>query len=209
MATAAVTNTFVTATPALAAEVNTNFSNLVDFLNNSVIHKDGTKAMTSSFDAGSNKVINLAAGTSGTDAVNKTQLDGVVINTANIANDAVIGSKILDGQITASKIGDGNITTAKLASVSVTADKMALSNLTQAGNNVVSCTSGVSTYISYPIAYSSPPIITVSSADYSIGPFVATIWTRDAFQFAIYVFDTRTNAAYTGPFNVMWIAHSA
>lgn len=46
MATASVTNTFVDATIAEASEVNTNFSDLVTFLNGSVVHVDGSKAMT-------------------------------------------------------------------------------------------------------------------------------------------------------------------
>lgn len=46
MATAAVTHTMVTLTTALASEVNTNFSDLVAFLNGSALHKDGAVAMT-------------------------------------------------------------------------------------------------------------------------------------------------------------------
>lgn len=46
MATAAVTHTFTAGTAAQAAQVNTNFSDLVSFLNNSVVHKDGSVAMT-------------------------------------------------------------------------------------------------------------------------------------------------------------------
>lgn len=82
MATASVTNTFVAGTAAEAAEVNTNFTNLVTFLNNSVVHQDGSKAMTANFDAGTNKIVNLTAGTAATDAVNKTQLDAAVNNSA-------------------------------------------------------------------------------------------------------------------------------
>lgn len=78
MATASVTNTFVAGTAAEAAEVNTNFTNLVTFLNNSVVHRDGSKAMTANFDAGSNKIVNLTAGTDATDAVNKTQMDTAI-----------------------------------------------------------------------------------------------------------------------------------
>jgi len=77
MATASVTNLFVDSTAAEAAQVNTNFADLVTFLNNSVIHKDGTKAMTAAFDAGTQKIVNLVAGVASTDAVNKAQLDAV------------------------------------------------------------------------------------------------------------------------------------
>jgi hypothetical protein len=78
MATSSVPNTFVNGTPADAGEVNANFTSLVSFANNSVVHVDGTKAMTSALDAGSNKVINLATGTNGNDAVNKTQMDAAI-----------------------------------------------------------------------------------------------------------------------------------
>lgn len=81
MATASVTNTFVASTAAVASEVNTNFTDLVTFLNNQVIHKDGSKAFTGNMDAGSNKIVNLSNGTASTDAVNKSQLDAVDANT--------------------------------------------------------------------------------------------------------------------------------
>ena len=59
----------------MADDVDQNFTDVTTFLNNSVVHRDGTKAMTAAFDAGSNKLVNVTAGTAGADAVNKTQLD--------------------------------------------------------------------------------------------------------------------------------------
>ena len=82
MATASITNTFVNQTPAEAAEVNENFSDVVSFLNNSVIHTDGTKAMTASFDAGSHKIVNLATPTTGTDAATKAYADALATSGA-------------------------------------------------------------------------------------------------------------------------------
>ena len=75
MATASVTNTFVNGTPADATDVNQNFTDLVSFANNSTLHTDGTKAMSAALDAGSNKIVNLSAGVSDSDAVNVGQLD--------------------------------------------------------------------------------------------------------------------------------------
>lgn len=46
MATASVTFTFVALTDALASEVNTNFSDVVSFLNTQTIHKDASVAFT-------------------------------------------------------------------------------------------------------------------------------------------------------------------
>jgi hypothetical protein len=79
VATASVTNNFTNGTPADAEQVDTNFADLVTFLNNSVIHRDGTKTMTANLDANSNKVINLANGTAASDAINKGQLDASAI----------------------------------------------------------------------------------------------------------------------------------
>lgn len=68
MATASVTNTFVTGATILAASFNTNFTDLVSFLNNSTVHRDGSKTMTGALAMGSNKITGLANGTVATDA---------------------------------------------------------------------------------------------------------------------------------------------
>lgn len=46
MAQAQVPHRFVDGTAAIAEEVNTNFATLASFLNDALIHKDGSKAMT-------------------------------------------------------------------------------------------------------------------------------------------------------------------
>lgn len=74
MSTASVTNTFVNATTADATEVNTNFTDLVTFLNGSVVHLDGSKTMTAALPMGSNKITGLANGTVSTDAAAFGQL---------------------------------------------------------------------------------------------------------------------------------------
>ena len=53
MATASVTNTFVNAQVADADDVNTNFGDLVTFLNASVVHVDNSKTLTAGTAAGS------------------------------------------------------------------------------------------------------------------------------------------------------------
>lgn len=73
MATASVTNTFVTATTINAGAFNTNFSDLVSFLNGSVLHLDGSKTMTGDLDMGTNKVSSLAAATADGDAIRYEQ----------------------------------------------------------------------------------------------------------------------------------------
>lgn len=78
MATASVTNTFVAAATASSAAVNTNFSDLVSFLNNSVVHVDGSKAMTGDLAMGSNKITGLATPTASTDASTKAYVDAEV-----------------------------------------------------------------------------------------------------------------------------------
>ena len=75
MATASVTNTFVAAATASSAAVNTNFSDIVSFLNNSVVHVDGSKAMTGDLAMGSNKITGLATPTADTDGATKVYVD--------------------------------------------------------------------------------------------------------------------------------------
>lgn len=95
MATAAVTYVFTNGTSADASEVNSNFTALTNFLNNSVVHRDGSKAMTASFDAGSNKIVNVSTPTASTDAANKAYVDGLFpVETSNIDDDAVTDAKI-------------------------------------------------------------------------------------------------------------------
>lgn len=81
-------------TPAKAAEVNTNFTNLVTFLNNSVIHKDGSKAFTGNVDAGSNKIVNLTAGAASGDAVNYSQVSGAISFVDNVKAAYVAASEL-------------------------------------------------------------------------------------------------------------------
>lgn len=78
MATASVTNTLVDGSTPLAAIWNTNYQDLVTFLNSSVVHVDGSKAMSGNLAMGSNKVTGLAAPTVGTDATTKTYVDAEV-----------------------------------------------------------------------------------------------------------------------------------
>lgn len=79
MATASVTNTFTNGTTADATEVNTNFNDLVTFVNGSVLHLDGSKTMTGSLAMGSNTITGLANGAADTDAANRRQGDVFLI----------------------------------------------------------------------------------------------------------------------------------
>lgn len=58
MATASVTNTFVSATTISSSAANTNFQDLVDFLNDSVVHRDGSKSMSGNLNLGGNALTN-------------------------------------------------------------------------------------------------------------------------------------------------------
>ncbi|KKL60103.1 hypothetical protein LCGC14_2208680 [marine sediment metagenome] len=59
MATAAVTNQFTASTTIVSDDVDTNFSDLVTFLNGSVLHLDGAKAMTGDLDMGQQDINNV------------------------------------------------------------------------------------------------------------------------------------------------------
>lgn len=75
MATASVTYSFTNGLLTDAGEMNTNFTDLVSFLNASVLHVDGSKAMTSDLPMGSNKVTGLADPTADTDAATRKFAD--------------------------------------------------------------------------------------------------------------------------------------
>lgn len=78
MATASVTNTFVNGATITHTEHNTNFQDLVDFLNTSVLHRDGSKAATGALPMGGFKITGLADGSAATDAVALGQVDPLV-----------------------------------------------------------------------------------------------------------------------------------
>ena len=59
MATAAVTNQFTASTTIVSDDVDTNFADLVTFLNGSVLHLDGAKAMTGDLDMGGQDINNV------------------------------------------------------------------------------------------------------------------------------------------------------
>lgn len=78
MATASVTNSFVDATLIDAGDFNTNFNDLVTFLNTHAVHKDGANAMTGDLAMGTNKITGLGTPTADTDAATKLYVDGLV-----------------------------------------------------------------------------------------------------------------------------------
>ena len=59
MATAAVTNQFTASTTIVSDDVDTNFSDLVTFLNGSVLHLDGAKTMTGDLNMGEQDINNV------------------------------------------------------------------------------------------------------------------------------------------------------
>lgn len=75
MATASVTNTLTNGTTIDAPDLNTNFSDLVSFLNTNVIQKDGSLAMAAALAMGTNRITGLAAPTADTDAATRKFAD--------------------------------------------------------------------------------------------------------------------------------------
>lgn len=71
MAAVSVTHTFVNTAVADATQVNTNFSDLVTFINASVIRVDGVNPMAAALAMGANKITGLAAAAAGTDAMSR------------------------------------------------------------------------------------------------------------------------------------------
>lgn len=77
MATASVTNTLLNGTDTDADLVNANFNDLVTFLNASVLHVDGSKALTGNLSVGNNRITGLASPSASTDAATKAYADAV------------------------------------------------------------------------------------------------------------------------------------
>ncbi len=88
MSTVATTYTFVAGTTAQAAQVNTNFTDLVNYINTNAIVKDGSKAMTAAL------TLVSAGPTATTHATHKDYVDTVsrgarpYINTATLSGGA-------------------------------------------------------------------------------------------------------------------------
>ena len=59
--------------------MNTNFNDLVTFVNGSVLHLDGSKTMSGNLAMGSNRITGLANGTADTDAATRVQGDVFLI----------------------------------------------------------------------------------------------------------------------------------
>lgn len=97
MATASVTNTLVTGTTITAAQHNTNYGDLVSFLNGSVVHVDGTKAFTAAQAMGGFKLTGLAAGSAAGDAVRFEQLPAAqtVLIPIRVLGDQVVGTDLI------------------------------------------------------------------------------------------------------------------
>ena len=89
MATASVTNTFVTATTLSSSAMNTNFADLVSFLNNSVVHRDGSKSMTADLNMGGNDLTSVGT-------INARQVAGGLITVARKTADQAGISTITD-----------------------------------------------------------------------------------------------------------------
>lgn len=86
MATAAVTNTLVDATTITVNPLNTNFADLVAFLNTDVVHVDGSKAMSGNLDLSGNDIVNA-------DAITATGL--VTAEDVTINDDLTVTGEIL------------------------------------------------------------------------------------------------------------------
>lgn len=102
MATASKSFTFTDGTTASASQVNANFDDLINFLNSSVLHTDGSNAFVGDLDAGGHKLTNLAPGVASTDAATVSQLGsagelpaGVIVMTAKSSADT--GWLLCDG----------------------------------------------------------------------------------------------------------------
>lgn len=101
MATASVTYTFTNGTNADAIQVNQNFTDILNFLNASVVQAD-----------------------------NSVTIADNAVTTAKIANSAITSVKIQDGAILANDLANGAVIEAKLGTGAVTSTKIATETIT-------------------------------------------------------------------------------
>lgn len=69
MSTLSLSNIFSNGVDSVASAVNTNFTELTSYLNSSVVHRDGSKALTDDLSMANNRVTNMATGTADGEAV--------------------------------------------------------------------------------------------------------------------------------------------
>lgn len=109
MATASITYTFSNGTNADAVQVNKNFTDLVNFLNATAVHKDGSTSMTGQLNLVGNPVDDAHA-------ARKAYVDAKFpIGTASITDAAVTTAKVADSAVTTAKVADAAVTAIKLA----------------------------------------------------------------------------------------------
>lgn len=118
MATASVTNVLVTGTTITAAALNTNYSDLVGFLNNNTVHRDGSKAMTGNLAMGSNRITGLAASQAASDAVRQDEL-GKTIFPITFGKTGVISEATTDSARVYARAGQNYIIEAVEAALKV------------------------------------------------------------------------------------------
>lgn len=104
MATSSVSYSFVNGTTGDGTQVNQNFTDLVNFLNNQVVHKDGSTTMTGALTLPASDPVsaNQAARKAYVDTVGNT---GIKVFASTAARDAAITSPI-DGQFCYVNSGD-------------------------------------------------------------------------------------------------------
>lgn len=78
MATLTVTETFVNGATSDATEVNTNFNDIVTFVNANCTQKDGSLAFTANQSFGGFRATNLGTPSASTDAVTKAYVDALM-----------------------------------------------------------------------------------------------------------------------------------
>jgi hypothetical protein len=127
-----VTNTFIAGTTITASAMNTNFSDVVAYVNGQNVGSANLVSGSVGAAGYSDLSTHIVDASTLTLASNQISVASGGITATQLASNAVTTVKITDSNVTTAKINDSAVTTAKINASAVTTAKIADANVTQA-----------------------------------------------------------------------------